>query len=213
MTVELEQFFSDIWGENEGTVCLSFKTTGGFRNEFFKWSSRDRETTLRSIRSSIGKAAGSDDCYFVPSLLRGESRKKIAFKTSQVVWADFDSGLPELPLEPTLLVQTSEGRYHAYWKLDQVCSSPNELEKTNKALAESLGADMSGWDSTQLLRVPGTISKKRDQPVVIISRSENSYSLDAFPKALAQHHLSSERRVLSFLKRFSGFRMIQNLLN
>jgi hypothetical protein len=213
MTVE--QFFTDIWGETEGHVCLSFKTkNGNFEDEFFQWTPGSNESTLRNIRASIERRIGTD-CYFVPSVLRGASRKKIAFKASQVVWADFDAGLPELPLEPTTLVQTSEGRFHAYWKLGKVCSSQNTLEQTNKALAQSFGADMSGWDCTQLLRVPGTMNLKRDQatPVVMISSSGISYNLEQFPKVKALQltvPLSSEGRVPNWLRRFSDFLMIRD---
>ena len=178
MTVD-QEFFDAIWGDTEGTVCLSFKTENGFEDEFFKLPEQRNEVSARcDLRSVQG------DIYFVPSVLRGSSRKKLAFKGSRVVWGDFDSGLPEFPLAPSVVVESSPGRYHVYWTLDEVCSSQNTLEQTNKELAKSFGADMSGWDCTQLLRVPGTMNRKRSEatPVVLVSSSENRYNLGAFPK-------------------------------
>lgn len=204
MTVELEQFFQTIWGDSEGTVCLSFKDSKGkFHDEFFAWPGTDTETLCEMVR----RRDGVDDCYFVPSILRGESRKKLSFKSSGVVWVDADNGIDRLPLVPSYVVETSPGRFHAYWKLDQVCSSQNQLEETNKELAKLSGADMSGWDCTQLLRIPGTTSKKHGAAVVKISGSEISYSLEAFPKALAPPLFQP---LLTQSGRCSGFQMILN---
>lgn len=181
MAVELEQFFDSIWGESEGTVCLSFKPKGGeLWNEFYSWPSQRNDVLDRS-RSQSGKC----DVYYTPCVLRGKSRNKLAFKSSRVAWADYDHGLPEsFALAPTYLIETSPDHYHAYWQLDEVCSSINTLEETNRQMANSSGGDRC-WDGTRLLRVPFTQNVKRDAPVVIVSSSENRYNLGAFPKVLA----------------------------
>lgn len=209
MTVDLEQFFDTVWGENEGKVCLSFKPKGGeLWNEFYAWPSQRTEVLSRS-RAQSGKC----DVYYTPALLRGESRSKLAFKSSGVAWVDYDSGLPDsFALAPSHLVETSPGHFHAYWKLDQVCSSINELEEVNRSLANSSGGDKC-WDGTHLLRVPFTENVKRGAPVVIISGSEISYNLEQFPKVKALQltvPLSSEGRVLNWLRRFSDFLMIRD---
>jgi hypothetical protein len=81
-------------------------------------------------------------------------------------------------------VQSSEGKYHAYWKL-QNKGTMIQVEMANKAMARDHDCDMSGWDANQLLRVPGTLNYKYDPPqkVEIIKRSDKSYSVDDFPKA------------------------------
>lgn len=83
-----------------------------------------------------------------------------------VLQVDFDDGnAPEnwaeaahekgIPI-PTRVVQSSvKGNQHVYWELDRVYST-EEIEERNRALAFQLGADRSGWDVNQLLRVPYT---------------------------------------------------------
>jgi hypothetical protein len=71
-------------------------------------------------------------------------------------------------LKPTAVVESSPGRYHGYLRLaDSI--PPETAEKLNKRLAHKIGADLSGADRTQLLRVPGTVNHKYpDLPVVRI---------------------------------------------
>jgi hypothetical protein len=54
---------------------------------------------------------------------------------------------------------------------------PEEGQDLNRRLAYAMGADLSGWDLTQLLRVPGTRNYKYPgAPLVELARlSENSY--------------------------------------
>src|SRR4030095_13271805 len=53
----------------------------------------------------------------------------------------------------------SPQRYQAWWELDHACS-PKGIERLNRQMTYTLGADKSGWDLTQVLRVPGTRNYK-----------------------------------------------------
>jgi hypothetical protein len=55
---------------------------------------------------------------------------------------------------------------------------PKEGEELNRRLAYAMDADLSGWDLTQLLRVPGTRNRKyQDAPVIELAHvSGNSYN-------------------------------------
>ena len=123
------------------------------------------------------------DCYFVPSLLSKGNSKKESFKESNVVWVDYDKNESVIWVpEPTILVNTSDQRYHAYWLLDQPTQDVKLLESANKFLTLHHNGDESGWDATQLLRVPNTLSKKRDQPVTITHLNGHAYDIGSFPK-------------------------------
>lgn len=183
MTVDLETFFTRVWGSVEGTVCLSIKNKevdrNGkpiFKDYFFDWPNE--------LAAVIDKAKYEDslshDVYFVPAKLRGKSRKKIAFKSSNVAWVDIDGGTA--PLEASLVVETSSEHYHAYWELEEPVTSALQLEETNRGLAKECNADQTGWDATQLLRVPYTSNYKRSTPVVIISSSAHKRSVEQLPK-------------------------------
>jgi len=56
---------------------------------------------------------------------------------------------------PTIAIESSPGRYVGIWLTDEPAS-----EQINRRLTYAIGADRGGWDLTQVLRVPGTISHK-----------------------------------------------------
>lgn len=63
--------------------------------------------------------------------------------------------------KPSIIVNTSPRRYHVYWLLQEPIPTV-EAERYNKALAyHYLTKDRSGWDRSQLLRVPDTTNHKR----------------------------------------------------
>ena len=185
------QFFEELWGKDSGTVCLSFAKDGKFVDKFYNYpqdaSKMQTEITTRNARG--------EDCYFVPSFLAFTSRRKSAFANSKVAWIDLDGGqLNNLSPTPSVVVETSPGHYHAYWRLDAPIGRA-ELEELNRGLAEHNGADKSGWDATQLLRVPDTQSMKRGNPVVVVSHSEQIYSVENLPKVTKKEATKQKTQV------------------
>lgn len=81
-----------------------------------------------------------------------------------MLWAEKDNGTTEeLKPKPTICWESSAGHYQAIWMLSSPIS-PDKVEETNKYLATHTGSDKSGWDLTQLLRVPGSINYKYNPP-------------------------------------------------
>lgn len=124
--------------------------------------------------------------YFCPTLLTNNKRVKQNVQTSRVLWADLDECPPEAMLiKPSLVVESSPGRYHAYWRLNKL-ESALDVQRVNKRIAyfhEAEGCDTSGWDLTQLLRIPGTLNQKgmNLHPVKIHDADNNAiYSLSDF---------------------------------
>lgn len=78
--------------------------------------------------------------------------------------------------QPTAVVISSPGREQYWWRLSRPVE-PEEGEDLNRRLAYAMAADLSGWDLTQLLRVPGTRNRKYpDAPVVELAHLfEDSY--------------------------------------
>ena len=78
--------------------------------------------------------------------------------------------------QPTAIVVSSPGREQYWWRLSRPVA-PEEGEDLNRRLAYAMAADLSGWDLTQLLRVPGTRNRKYpDAPLVELAHlSEDSY--------------------------------------
>lgn len=77
-----------------------------------------------------------------------------------LLYADLDEADPrDMALRPTIAIESSPGRYVGYWLTDAPAS-----ESLNRRLAYNVGADISGWDRTQVLRVPGTRNFKYSPP-------------------------------------------------
>ena len=167
MENELEQYLSMAFEGLEGYVYSPIKTTDRWIQRFFEFP-RERELLTDWIRAN---ALNSDaDVYISPVVYNSPHAVKETFKTSQVVWVEFDGDryieFPANIPKPTAIVQTSlETHCHCYWQIDPVNSIT--LEDINRRLTFHLQADQSGWDCTQLLRPPGTFNRKRDRPVLL----------------------------------------------
>jgi hypothetical protein len=76
------------------------------------------------------------------------------------LWSDVDTAdLSLSPIRPTAVVESSPGRLQAYARLSAPLD-PLVAEQLNKRWTYSFGADKSGWDLGQVLRVPGTHNHK-----------------------------------------------------
>lgn len=72
------------------------------------------------------------------------------------VWADFDEGPPvALPLPPSVVIETSPGKYQALWLLDAPSDDLALVEAINRAIATLYGADRNACDRARVLRLPG----------------------------------------------------------
>lgn len=107
--------------------------------------------------------------YIGTHLVRERRRRKESACPVNALWADVDHsrGGPDR-LRATLTVESSPGRMQAYWRLSRPVE-PAVAETLNKRLGVALGCDASGYDLTQLLRAPGTISfKYPERPIAEI---------------------------------------------
>lgn len=119
-------------------------------------------------------------------------RKATDVARVRAVVADWDDpnkpiSLKTLPLEPSIVVETSPRKYHIYWLVDEM---PLEVfEQAQRGIAQKLGTDRSIIDLSRELRVPGfmhTKDPKNPTPVKLKrAKAELRYSplhvLEAFP--------------------------------
>lgn len=105
------------------------------------------------------------DCYFCPVQFTGVIRSiKEAVPELRVLWADLDDADPRIMSpKPTIAWHSSDHHYQALWILDDSLPT-REIGALNKALSYHVKADKSGWDLTQLLRVPGSVNYKYGEP-------------------------------------------------
>lgn len=87
----------------------------------------------------------------------GKGRQAHNVLRVRAVFVDLD-GAPLQPvldsgLDPQIVVESSPGKYHAYWLTDD-CEL-DQFERVQKALAQRFGGDTSVTDLSRVMRVPG----------------------------------------------------------
>jgi P4 family phage/plasmid primase-like protien len=111
---------------------------------------------------ALGEADAGREVYFCAHLLSRHRRIKQNAARVRALWADLDgTELPDGALKPTAVVESSPGRYHAYWRLTRTLP-PDEAEALNRQLTYAIGADRGKWALTTVLRIPGTTNNKRE---------------------------------------------------
>lgn len=91
------------------------------------------------------------------------------------------------PLDPWIIVESSPGRYHYYWRISGL--SPAAYSKLAKRLAKKYGGDVAVAEPARAMRWPGFISHKRaDRHVVRIVEShvkQEAWDAEEFAKNMS----------------------------
>lgn len=167
MSDALHVFLDVLWSQPTGKrfACVYSANRSGTKltgpiSKFFAWP-QEADTIARFIREQ--DQAGRE-VYTCAHLLTAQRRLKENAAPIATLWADAeDADLSKGPT-PTLVVESSPGRTHAYWRLSDWIE-PTRAEALNKRLALLIGADPSGYDLTQLLRPPDTHNHKFERAV------------------------------------------------
>jgi hypothetical protein len=198
-SVNRETFFAMLFGKVSGIVCLAFLSSinrKDYREEFFEYPSQ-----LPLMLDAINKGKVGYNVYFCPQLLSARKRVKENVLTTPCAWADLDRCPPDIiQVGPSVAVESSPGRYQAYWVFDKPID-PDDAEDISRRIAYKHaddGADRSGWDLTQLLRVPYTYNYKYGADpanipmVTTIEANRNLYRISDFeiyPQAAGYQYL------------------------
>ena len=166
------KFFDLLFSEQEGWLCIATTDKdipkSSFRQRYFDWPHDHVD-----MENFIIQSENRSNIYFCSSLLKKPERVKANCLESDIIWADLDEVDPNSinDFPPGIVVQTSPNRWQAFWKL--ATRIPPELaEHYSKRLAYHLGADRSGWDLTQLFRVPLTKNfKYPNEPEILLERA------------------------------------------
>jgi len=122
-------------------------------SDAFRWPA-DRERIVDHMEKHI-----DDDLFWTPVLYDGDRRVKELLAENRCLYADLDEADPrgfekDHDLKPTIAWETSPGRYQALWVIDGDIVGAADEGAENHRLTYLLGADHSGWDGTQVLRIP-----------------------------------------------------------
>lgn len=182
----ISQFLHYLYDGLEGHVCaptLDRKDENpktNFRHHWFEWPSQEPQ-----LIKHITEASSSMEVYITPAMFSEARLNKSAFKSTNVVWTEFDGNVPNklgsIP-KPTLrLLSSNQGFEHWYWKLQTPAMDVSLVENVNRSLTYQLGADASSWDATQILRIPGTQNHKHGGlPVRILNLDKASVEITKF---------------------------------
>jgi len=185
------QFFTYLFGDKTpGYLCIATadKEKANFIEKFFFWPAESM-----AAAAYIGNHAITDNIWFGVTLLRRQKRSKEDALSSSFVWADLDEvDYTSIEPVPTCVLETSAGRFQAFWRFSGDPIPPLLAEEYSRRIAYSTGADKSGWDMTQLLRVPWTYNFKYNPPqqVAVQSILMDTYEVEEFEKLAPAEQLS-----------------------
>lgn len=140
-----------LWKNQPGKYfCISTKSaTKKWNDVFFT------KNELNEVEGFLERN-NDKDIYFCPHGFDKERRLKPNAVAPKLFWADLDERDPrKIKIKPTIAFESSPGRYVGLWVVDRPVT-----EELNRRLNYFIGSDKSGWDFTQVLRMPGTVNYK-----------------------------------------------------
>lgn len=149
-----------MFGTQSGYLCIaSAKPNDKFlHHDYFEWPEQKRE-----LQQHIEKIMYGRNVWFCAQLLTQPKRQKQYVDMCQQVWADLDDCAPDqIEPEPPIVIESSPDRFQAVWPLpfEVPAAVAEEYSKRLAYKYSDQGVDRSGWDLTQLLRVPYTHNQK-----------------------------------------------------
>ncbi len=162
-----------VFGDGEGYLCVAsgsrdVERLQDFRERYFNYPAQAQDAAVYARNEDEAER----EVYFCAHLLTEERRAKATAAPIRALYADGDGAeVPESVAEPSVVVESLPGRTQLFWLLSGPVE-PKTAERLNKRLTHAIGADPSGYDLTQLLRVPGTRNRKyADAPGVSITET------------------------------------------
>jgi|GEM_PF-1183413 len=126
---------------------------------------------------------------------QGDNRKTESLSKIRAIYQDDDNGFEgDFPLEPSLVVSSSQGKSHRYWFVDDWPTDDQGKEDylgVMQRMVESFGCDPNAKDLTRPLRLPGYLHLKGSaQEVKIVGGNKKRYSkaevMEAFPPIIKE---------------------------
>lgn len=153
------------WIDREEQKRQGIRRAGYHEGPVFFWN-RSPEVKAQIIEHLYNHQ--QYDVYWCPSLFSNTRRVVKNALDECALWADLDEVDPRTltEYEPTIAWETSPGRYQCLWLMASGTIPDASLPGwENQRMTYMIGADQSGWDTTQLLRIPNWINHKPEYEV------------------------------------------------
>lgn len=145
------------WIDREEQIRTGERRTGFHEGPSFFWPSERDKIVAHMLDHQ------HHDLYWTAVPFEYPGRAEEWAMDEHALWADLDECDPNTLTEfpPTIAWESSPGRYQALWIAQsgdfQGASWPGN---ENQRMTYMIGADPSGWDTVQLLRIPGWTNHK-----------------------------------------------------
>lgn len=162
-------FFDYLFADAEGFLCIATSSPTApdttFKHHYFEWP-----YARPDVAEFIAQWKDQNHVWFCVSLLKDQQAIKENCLPGSFIWADLDlvspGDLQAHSVPAQCVVETSPGKYQAFWRLDKVLP-PDIREDYSKRMTYYVGADKGGWACNKLMRVPLTKNfKYADRPPV-----------------------------------------------
>lgn len=181
--MQLLDFLNTVVTTDSGYFLLSAANgTDGWKEHWFEWPTDVNEIVYRAKQLSA-----SHNVYFTAHLFSQPQSRKACVLPTRTIQADLDNAdVHSLPIQPTVVLETSPGRYQAFWILKNdpgLNIPPDEIERLSCKLTYSiLDCDRSGWTLGHRVRLPDTFNYKYTEPhtVNVVSSATRRVDLGTF---------------------------------
>ena len=174
------EFFQAVYGAGVGQAVIVLPNFDGRPiNDFWFEYPEELDKMVALVEQH-----NTGSVWFSPNLFSEQRRTKDASLLLNVAAADADSCDPSnFRLPPSIVIESSPGRYQVYWILDGNNDSL-EVAKLNRRIAQvhkDEGCDTAFVNQAKLMRVPGTSNHKHPGAVTMLSEFEPDvvYTLNA----------------------------------
>lgn len=170
-TLSTEAFLRTVITTDTGYLCMAIgNNEQTWRELWYHWPD-----DIDEIIEAADTLKQDTNVYFSSHLFKARSSIKENVLPTRTIQADLDEAdIDELPLEPTVMVQTSPKRHQAYWVLaDEVDLETHEILSRRITYAIK-NCDRSGWPLGHKVRLPNTINYKYlegPKPVTVVAIS------------------------------------------
>lgn len=169
-------FLTKVFGGSAGWLGLVTITNGKRTEHWFDYPS---ESATIAEKLSEWSTARKTNVYFYPALYKFDDSSSVPVSLP-VISADLDLVNPVLVTpRPDLIVESSRGRYQAYWRLQ------NRSSEFNPLAVGRITVDR------RLRRLPGTKNWKYVDEVWPVQEVDPA-TLDDFPKAVRRRNLGGD---------------------
>ncbi len=175
--IEAQRFLTAL---DEGSDSWSFQTfadDGSGRRQLSRLLHGSLDTHGAALAQLNERGAG---VFVTVNHTDGQGRKKANIKRVRALFVDLDGAPIEpvlsAPTPPHIVVQSSPGRFHAYWRVSDC--PVDACEPALKEMIGRFGGDPACCDLNRVLRLPGFLHRKADPFLVrVIENRAGEYRL------------------------------------